>query len=611
MAAKERLSEYNAKRDFAQTKEPRGKPGRSRRNALGFFVQKHAATRLHYDLRLEWDGVLLSWAVTRGPSPDPKQKRLAVRTEDHPMSYAEFEGTIPKKEYGGGTVMLWDKGRWMPRDDTDAGLKQGKLKFFVEGERMRGGWTLVRMKPRKRGDRENWLLIKERDEHAGHDPDELVNAYTTSIATARTMEQIANAEDPPEKTSTSRRRKAGKKTSKKAAKLPPFRKPQLATLSDTVPDGNEWVHESKFDGYRSIVAVAGGEVRCYSRAGHDWTDKFRPVAEALRDLDCESALLDGEVVVPHTAAGSQFSALQAALSAGGPLAYYAFDLLELDGEDLTSKPLLERKANLRKLLGSLPGGSIVTYSEHVRGSGQDVLDAMCKNGGEGIISKKANSVYRGRRTMSWLKIKCTKRQEFVIGGFTPSDKRGREFASLLIGTFENGDLKYRGRVGSGFSGQHLEDLAKRMKSLQQKESPFAVTPKPVSRNARWVRPELIAEIDFNELTDGGHVRHGVFKGLREDKKPEQVSLERAAGADPKAREEYHGIRISNPHRVVYPKQGITKAELAQYYDAVAARMLPHLREKHLRDLSRSKGIPSALNAQAKKLLTQRGGGRSR
>jgi bifunctional non-homologous end joining protein LigD len=572
--AKERLSEYNARRDFARTKEPPGKAGRSRRTSLGFYVQKHAATRLHYDLRLEWEGVLLSWAVTRGPSPDPKQKRLAVRTEDHPMSYAQFEGTIPKKEYGGGTVMLWDKGRWVPKEDTDKGLKQGKLKFFVEGERMQGGWTLVRMKPRKRGDRENWLLIKERDEHAGHDPDELVNAYTTSIATARTMEQIANDEDSPKKAKTSRR--GEKKSPKKTARLPPFRKPQLATLSDTAPDGDEWVHESKFDGYRSVVAVAGDEVRCYSRAGHDWTDKFGRVAEALRDLDCESALLDGEVVVPDRAAGSQFSALQAALSSGGPLAYYAFDLLELDGEDLTSKPLLERKAKLRKLLGTLPRRSIVTYSEHVRGSGQDVLDAMCRNGGEGIVSKKATSVYRGRRTTSWLKIKCTKRQEFVIGGFTPSDKRGREFASLLIGTFENGELKYRGRVGSGFSGTHLEDLFKRMKSLQQKDSPFVTTPKSVSRNVRWVRPDLIAEIDFNELTDGGHVRHGVFKGLREDKKPEQVSLERPMGADPKVKEEYHGIRISNPHRIIYPKQGITKAELAHYYDAVAGRMLPHV-----------------------------------
>lgn len=320
MAAKERLSEYNARRDFARTREPPGKAGRSRRKSLGFFVQKHAATRLHYDLRLEWDGVLLSWAVTRGPSPDPSQKRLAVRTEDHPMSYARFEGTIPKKEYGGGTVMLWDKGRWKPKDDAEKGLKQGKLKFFVEGERMQGGWTLVRMKPRKRDDRENWLLIKERDEHAGHDPDELVNAYTTSIETARTMEQIANDEEPPKRRASTRQEAAKKKAKGKTAGLPRFRQPQLATLTDTVPDGEEWVHETKFDGYRSIAAVAGGEVRCYSRAGHDWTDKFRRVAEALRDLDCESALLDGEVVVPHEADGSQFSALQAALSAGGPLA---------------------------------------------------------------------------------------------------------------------------------------------------------------------------------------------------------------------------------------------------------------------------------------------------
>ena len=473
--------------------------------------------------------------------------------------------------------MLWDKGRWAPKEDAEEGLKAGKLKFFVEGERMQGGWTLVRMKPRKRGDRENWLLIKERDEHAGQDPDELVNAYTTSIATSRTMEQIANDEDPPKPAmKRSGRRAAKKKGAGKAPRLPPFRKPQLATLSDTVPDGDEWVHETKFDGYRSIAAVAAGQVRCYSRAGHDWSDKFARVAEALRDLDCDSALLDGEVVVPHTATGSQFSALQTALSSGGPLSYYAFDLLEVDGEDLASRPLLERKATLRKLLGSLPKRSIVTYSEHVRGSGEEVLDAMCRNGREGIVSKKANSVYRGRRTMSWLKVKCTKRQEFVIGGFTPSDKRGREFASLLIGTFENGELQYRGRVGSGFSGTHLEDIGHKLQSLEQKQSPFATTPNSVSRNARWVRPKMIAEVDFAELTDGGHVRHGVFKGLREDKKPDEVSLERPAEADPKAKEEYHGIRISNPHRVIYPKQGITKAELARYYDAVSGRMLPHV-----------------------------------
>ena len=576
MAAKERLSEYNAKRDFGKTKEPPGKAGRSRRKSLGFFVQKHAARRLHYDLRLEWDGVLLSWAVTKGPSPDPRQKRLAVRTEDHPMSYAQFEGTIPKKEYGGGTVMLWDRGRWIPRDDPDGALKKGKLKFSVEGERMKGGWTLVRMKAARRGDRENWLLIKERDEYAGHDPDELINAYTTSVATSRTMEQIARDEEPPREKPQRGNRTRSRKKARKSARLPGFQKPQLATLSDTVPDGDDWVHETKFDGYRCIAAVAGDQVRCYSRAGHDWTDRFGRIAKALPGLDCDSALLDGEVVAPGAAAGSQFSALQVALSEGGPLAYYVFDLLELDGEDLKSRPLIERKATLRKLLGSLPDGSPVYYSEHVRGNGRDVLDAMCRNGGEGIISKKAASVYRGRRTMSWLKIKCTKRQEFVIGGFTPSDKRGRPFASLLIGTFENGELRYRGRVGSGFSETSLDELERRMKSLRRKSSPFVAVPGPVSRNARWLRPDMVAEIDFTELTDAGHVRHGVFKGLREDKKPGQVTLEKAPGPDAKTREEYHGIRISNPHRVIYPKQGITKIELARYYDAVAARMLPHV-----------------------------------
>jgi bifunctional non-homologous end joining protein LigD len=576
VVAKKRLSEYNTKRDFGKTKEPPGKPGRSRHKSLGFFVQKHAATRLHYDLRLEWEGVLLSWAVTKGPSPDPGQKRLAVRTEDHPMSYAQFEGTIPKKQYGGGTVMLWDKGRWVSRNDTANALKNGKLSFFVEGERMRGGWTLVRMKQRKRGDRENWLLIKERDEHARDDPDELVDAYTTSVTTSRTMEQIAQDEEPSRK--PGKRSGGGRKKTRhrKSARLPGFHKPQLATLSDTVPDGDDWLHETKFDGYRCIASVAGGQVRCYSRAGHDWTERFRSIAKALLDLDCDSALLDGEVVAPQAASGSQFSALQAALSNGGPLAYYVFDLLELDGEDLKARPLIERKATLRKLLGSLTGGSPVSYSEHVRGSGQDVLDAMCRNGGEGIVSKKAGSVYRGQRTMSWLKIKCTKRQEFVIGGFTPSDKRGRPFASLLIGTFENGELQYRGRVGSGFSGKTLDDLERRMKPLRRKKSAFVAVPKPMSRNARWLRPDMVAEIDFTELTDGGHVRHGVFKGLREDKKPTQVVLERAPGADPKTREEYHGIRISSPHRIIYPQQGITKVELAHYYDAVAPRMLPHV-----------------------------------
>lgn len=587
MAAKGQLSEYLRKRDFAKTPEPKGTKGPVRRTSLGFFVQKHAATRLHYDLRLEWGGVLLSWAVTRGPSADPSQKRLAVRTEDHPMSYADFEGTIPKTEYGGGTVMLWDRGQWTPHTDASTGLLEGKLKFSLEGERLQGHWMLVRMKSREAGDGENWLLIKERDEHASDDPDELVDAFATSVATARTMDQIAGGVRAEPK--NGRRRPGGAATPGvgspmrpatarpgTSVQLPSFRKPQLATLSDTVPQGEDWLHESKFDGYRCIAAVAGDEVRCYSRSGLDWTDKFRSIAKTLPALDCQSALLDGEVVAPAVVAGSQFSALQNALTSGGALALYAFDLLELNGEELSERPLLERKALLRNLVASLPHGANVVYSEHVRGKGKRVLDAMCQEGREGIISKKANSEYRNRRTTTWLKLKCTRRQEFVIGGFSPSDKRGREFASLLLGTFEGDDLSYRGRVGSGFSEEDLQQVGQKLQKLHQSKPPFDTVPAAVARSARWVRPQLVAEIDFAELTDAGHVRHGVFKGLRADKRAGEVTLERPASGDAKMKEEYRGVRISSPHRVVYSEQGVTKIELAGYYNAVGERMLPHV-----------------------------------
>jgi bifunctional non-homologous end joining protein LigD len=584
VAAGDRLSDYNAKRDFAKTREPKGRTGRSRRNALGFYVQMHAARRLHYDLRLEWDGVLLSWAVTRGPSPDPTQKRLAVRTEDHPLSYAQFEGTIPKKEYGGGTVMLWDRGTWTPRGDAGEGLENGKLSFTAHGERMQGGWTLVRMTPRSRAKRENWLLIKERDEHAGHDADELTGAYTTSIATSRTMEQIADGADVPREAHrraakarsapASRRPASAARARKQPARLPRFHKPQLATLADTVPDGNDWLHESKFDGYRCITAVAGKQARCYSRAGHDWSDRFRRIADAVLDLECDSALLDGEIVAPHAETGSQFSALQLALSQRSAIAYRVFDLLELDGRVLRERPLIERKAALRKLLGSLGARAPILYSEHMRGGGDEVLARICATGGEGIVSKKASAPYRGRRTTSWLKIKCTRRQEFVVGGFTPSDKRGRAFASILVGTFDGKRLRYRGRVGSGFSKKDLDALGAAMSSRKRKTPPFDGVPDSVARNARWVRPDLVAEIDFTELTDAGHVRHGVFKGLREDKRAGQVTLERAPRMDAGARDAYRGVRISNPHRVIYPRQGVTKAQLARYYDLIGTRMLP-------------------------------------
>ena len=625
LTRRDRLAEYAGKRDFTRTPEPppsRRRPGRrtGAQRTLGFFVQKHAARRLHWDLRLEWDGVLLSWAVTRGPSPDPSQKRLAVRTEDHPLAYAEFEGTIPEKEYGGGTVMLWDRGTWTPGDgseDVGKALETGKLRFVAHGQRMRAGWVLVRMRRRPKEKRENWLLIKEKDEEAGDDPDALVEHYTRSIATERTMRQIALEEggdgEAPQETSgrgKRKRRSANKRTGKRGSNPPPFQQPQLATLTEDVPAGSTWIHETKFDGYRCLVAVGGGKAVCYTRSGLDWTDKFREVAGALSGLDCDSALLDGEVVAGAAGGGSAFSALQAALSAGQPTEYYAFDLLHLDGEDLRPLPLLERKERLRELLGSLPAAAPVHYSEHVQGHGRTVLEEMCRNGGEGIIAKKADAPYSGRRTRTWLKIKCKNRQEFVIGGYKRSDKPGRAFSSLLLGAFEDGTLVYRGKVGTGYSDAVMSDLAGKLAKLRCEASPFGRTSGAQARGAVWVSPKLVAEIEYGELTEGGHIRHGSFIGLREDKAPEEVTMERAKSAPEATGNELHGVRLTHPERVLYREQGVTKADLVRYYDAIAKRMLP-LMKRHPLSLVRcpkgagekcffqkhaSSGFPEALKA---------------
>lgn len=602
MAPKDRLAEYAKRRDFTRTKEPppakrrlgRRSASRSGRAPLGFFVQKHDARRLHYDLRLEWEGVLLSWAVTRGPSPDPSQKRLAVRTEDHPLSYAEFEGTIPKKEYGGGTVMLWDRGTWEPGDgtgDVDEALAKGKLRFIAHGERVRGGWVLVRMRRRPKEKRENWLLIKERDDEANDDAEALTEHYTKSIATERSMPQIAFEEGGGGKSSkrAARRKsgtkKAAKKRSPKRGKRPPFEQPQLATLTDEVPAGSNWVHEMKFDGYRCLVAIGGGEAVCYTRSGLDWTEKFREAAGALSGLDCESALLDGEIVASAPNGGSQFSALQAALSEGRPTEYYAFDLLHLDGKDLRSLPLIERKEALRGLLDSLPAAAPVHYSVHVQGHGRQVFEEMCRNGKEGIIAKKADAPYSGRRTRAWLKIKCKNRQEFVIGGYKPSDKRGRPFSSLLLGAFEGDEFVYRGKVGTGYSEAVMYDIAEKLKKLRRKSSPFDRASDAAARKAVWVSPRLVAEIDYSEMTEGGHIRHGSFIGLREDKQPTEVTMEKASNPPQAIGNELHGVRLTNADRILYREQGVTKADLVRYYDAIAKRMLP-LMERHALSLVR-------------------------
>jgi bifunctional non-homologous end joining protein LigD len=588
---KDPLASYNAKRDFAKTAEPAGKRASSA-GGNRFIVQKHDATRLHWDLRLETEGVLKSWAVTKGPSSDPDVKRLAVRTEDHPLAYAEFEGTIPKGEYGGGTVMLWDRGTWSPVDGKSArDLDKGHLHFTLDGERMKGEWLLIRLKPRpgeKRG-RENWLLRKIADAHAT-EGEGLVERNLTSVLTRRSMEQIAadpkgehslkgkRGEDFDAVMSKAARRNAklggAKAKAKRPGKPPPFVKPQLATLVDAVPAGNGWMHEIKFDGYRALIAVAGPKVVVYTRNGLDWTDKFAPLARALAALDLPPALIDGEIVAYGEDGNPDFSSLQKVLKRGhgsqgdgDALSFFAFDLLRLDGEDLTRLPNVERKERLEALLaGAVPP---IHFADHVIGAGEKLYRTMCDAGQEGIIAKRIDAPYASRRSRSWVKVKCSLRQEFVVIGWKKSSSKSRRFASLLLAQHEDGKLVYKGNVGTGFSMETQEDLASRMAGLKA-EGPAAEVPREGRRGVTWLMPRLVAEVAFAEFTAEGSVRHASFVGLREDKPARAVKPERAAPA-PEPEVE---VKISNPERVIYPADGLTKGDLAEYYRSVAALLLP-------------------------------------
>ncbi len=554
------LSAYVAKRDFESTPEPKG--GKGTVTGRMFCVQKHDATRLHYDLRLENDGVLLSWAVTRGPSPDPAQKRLAVRTEDHPIDYGDFEGVIPEG-YGAGTVMLWDRGEWEPLHDVGEGLRKGKLHFRLHGSRLRGGWALVRMRGREK--RENWLLIKEADERAQDDPEALTEGFVTSVKTGRDLDEIAA--DAPAK-------------APERGKRPAFREPMLAGTADEVPGGEAWWFEPKIDGYRCQLAVGKGGARCWSRNGHDWTDRFHDVAQAAEGLTCRSALVDGEVV----AAGEEtFSGLQTALREGRALVFYAFDLLSLDGRDLARRPLSERRAALEAALDPLPPRGTIRIAPMIEGHGQALLDAICGAGGEGVIAKRSDAAWRSGRSNSWLKVKCIRRDEFVIGGFAPSDKRGRPFASLLLGSYDGKRLVYRGRVGGGFGEADFEALGPSLSRLSRKTSPFADVPAGAEKGARWVSPQLVAEIRYTELTADGLIRHGVFEGLREDKPPRQVATppQPATASGQPGERRVAGVRISSADRPVFPGAGLTKGALADYYAAAAEPMLVHARDRPL------------------------------
>jgi bifunctional non-homologous end joining protein LigD len=579
MAKADDLATYNAKRDFAKTPEPAGQR-ESSANGNAFIVQKHDASRLHWDLRLEIDGTMKSWAVTKGPCADPDVKRLAVRTEDHPLSYNTFEGTIPKGEYGGGTVMLWDRGTWAPVEGKQASdIEKGHLHFTIDGERMKGEWLLVRMKNRGGEKRENWLLRKIGDEHA-QAGDVLVERELTSIATGRSMAEIAAAKGKPdekkpfleqmEKTASG----SAKPKPKKDAPLPGFRKPQLARLVDEVPTGNGWMHEIKFDGYRALAAAKGDEVRIYTRNGKDWTDKFGPLVKALAALDLPSCLIDGEIVAVDAKGNPDFSTLQAVLKRGhgsqserDALHFHAFDLLETGGKALCELTNIERKERLEALLDTAEPP--IHVADHVIGAGEKLFRAMCDAGQEGIISKTLDGRYRGARSHDWVKVKCTRRQEFIIIGWKKSSARGRPFASLLMAQFEGDDLVYKGNVGTGFAADDFDELKAKLGRIERKTPPAEVD-KASARGVTWVTPKLVAQIAFSEFTADGNIRHGSYLGLRSDKRPEQVTPERASPA-PTATP---AVKISSRDRVIFPDSDRTKGDLADYYERVAPIMLP-------------------------------------
>ena len=585
MSRADPLAQYNAKRDFKLTPEPAGKVAKGEGNR--FIVQKHDATRLHYDFRLEVDGVLKSWAVTKGPSADPADKRLAVRTEDHPMSYADFEGVIPKGEYGGGSVMLWDRGTWAPIAGKSAkDIEKGHLHFTLDGTRMKGEWLLVRMKPRPGEKRENWLLRKIDDACAGG-TDDLVGRQLTSVLTGRTMAEIAGDEGGEQSLKGAKGAAFAKKMAAAAAhnrtvakaepkaKLPKFRPLQLATLVDAVPTGNGWFHEIKYDGYRAEIAASGSDVRVYTRNGLDWTDKFAPLVRHIAALDLPPCLIDGEIVAYGKDGNPDFSSLQAVLKRGHgaqdektELLYFAFDLIEADGKSLAKLGNLERKERLEALLqGAQPP---IAVADHVIGAGETLYAAMCGAAQEGIISKRADAAYAGRRTKSWVKVKCTRRQEFIIVGWKPSSTKARPFSSLLLAQREGDTLVYKGNVGTGFDTGSLADLAKKFAKLERKTAPLEVD-KVAARKVHWLKPELVAEIAFAEFTASGSVRHASFLGLRSDKEAKEVTPETKQPA-PEATSD---VKISSRDRVIFPEAQATKGDLADYYAAVAPLMLAH------------------------------------
>ncbi len=576
MASRDSLKDYRGKRDFAVTAEPRGERGTARDGPLSFVVQKHWATRLHYDFRLELDGVLKSWAVPKGPSLDPGDKRMAVQVEDHPLSYGGFEGTIPRGHYGAGKVIIWDRGTWEPLEDARKGWRAGKLSFALHGDKLQGRWALVRM--RDGGDKPAWLLIKENDSHARE---------------GATADEV-DAQDEPRRRTPNKRRSAAAVLPAEArtARLPVALSPQLATLADAPPgDHAAWQYELKLDGYRLLARVDKGEVRLFTRNGHDWTGQLPAIRDAVAQLPLRSGWLDGELVAPGPSGAPDFQTLQVALDGrnGPALQYWLFDLPYYMGYDLRAVPLTERRTLLRGLLARNPPAGL-RFSETVDAAAADLLAAACRVGFEGVIGKRRDAPYASRRSTDWIKLKCGLRQEFVIVGYTEPQGTRSGFGALVLAVHgEDGTLRHAGNVGTGFSDATLATLGRQLRQLQTDRSPVAGA--PARARVHWVRPELVAEVSFAQWTRGGHVRQAVFQGLRSDKPARAIQRERPAparrvqqGAEPDS------LHVTHPTRVIDKASGLTKGDVARYYAQAAPLMLAHLKARPVALLRAPSGV---------------------
>lgn len=543
------LKEYRRKRDFKKTKEPTG--GKISRKKPIFVVQEHWASHHHFDFRLEAFGVLKSWAVPKGPPTAPGEKRLAVEVEDHPITYAKFQGTIPEGEYGGGEVEIWDKGFWVPPENIKQQLEKGHLEVELKGKKLKGRWLLQRTS-RKSGKKNQWLLIKRHDEE--------------------------KVELTPTK-------------NKKNDPWPGFQAPQLALLSDRVPEGTDWIHETKYDGYRTSALIYKKSVKLYTRNGLDWTEKYSAIRDELKKLKASNVILDGEICVIDEKGISSFSMLQAALSDRNSfvMKYFVFDLLFLNGENLCKRPLEERKFILKNLLNNLKSKKII-FSEHIRGQGSEMFKLACQEGLEGIISKDRTAPYHPGRKDDWQKIKCSQRQELVIGGYTDPEGSRAGFGALLMGIYEKGHLRYVGRVGTGFTDKNLARLQLKLEKLKAKKSPFSDGIPKAKVHIHWVKPHLVAEVEFRSWTADGIIRHASFAGLREDKPAKEVHLEKpaqlkkktgknkSASRTPKKTEEFV---ITHPDRIVYPATGTKKIELVNYYKSVSPWIMKHIKGRPL------------------------------